>query len=119
MLRVNNSFELKCTAGLEKKISAILLDLQNRLVDRLFPFRYDNVVYLIIGQVKRAPHWGVQLRFRVVYMCRSVSQYVCHVQKCVGGITLPNMRMLEVRFGWFKPAYDIRVIHFDYMLELL
>ena len=42
MLRVNNSFELKCIAGLEKKIPATLLDLQCRLVDRLFPFRYDK-----------------------------------------------------------------------------
>ena len=42
MLRGNNSFELKCIAGLEKKISATLLDLHSRLVDRLFPFRYDN-----------------------------------------------------------------------------
>ena len=42
MLRVNNSFELKCIAGLEKKISATLLDLHSRLVDILFPFRYDK-----------------------------------------------------------------------------
>ena len=42
MLRVNNSFELKCIAGLEKKISATMLDLHGRLVDRLFPFRYDK-----------------------------------------------------------------------------
>ena len=40
MLRVNNSFELKCIAGLEKKIPATLLDLHSRLVDRLFPFRH-------------------------------------------------------------------------------
>ena len=38
----NNSFELICIAGLEKKISATLLDLHSRLVDRLFPFRYDK-----------------------------------------------------------------------------
>ena len=29
----------------------------------------------IIGRAKRAPHWGVQSRFRVV--CRSVCMYVC------------------------------------------
>ena len=27
--------------------------------------------------------------------------------------------MLKVRFGRLKPTYDTRVIHFDYMLELL
>ena len=30
---------------------------------------------------------GVQSRFRVIYICRSVGRYVCRVQKCVGGIT--------------------------------
>ena len=34
-----------------------------------------------IGRAKRAPHWGVQARFRVI--CR----YVCRVLECVGGIT--------------------------------
>ena len=29
----------------------------------------------VIGRAKRAPHWGVQSRFRVV--CRSVCMYVC------------------------------------------
>ena len=41
-LRINNSFELKYIDGLENKISATLLDLHSRLVDRLFPFRYDK-----------------------------------------------------------------------------
>ena len=49
------------------------------------------------------------------YICR----YVCRVQKCVGGITCPNARMLKVRFGQLKTTYDTRVIHFDYKLELL
>ena len=26
----------------------------------------------IIGRAKRAPHWGVQSRFRVIYICRYV-----------------------------------------------
>ena len=42
MLKVDNSFELKFIAGLEKKISATLMDLHSRLVDRLFPFRHDK-----------------------------------------------------------------------------
>ena len=34
----------------------------------------ENVVMYIIGRAKRAPHWGVQSRFRVIYMsvCMSV-----------------------------------------------
>ena len=37
----------------------------------------------IIGRAKRAPHWGVQSRFRVIY----VGMYVCRGPKSVGGIT--------------------------------
>ena len=29
-------------------------------------------VIMIVGRAKRAPHWGVQSRFRVIYMCRFV-----------------------------------------------
>ena len=49
--------------------------------------------HVIIGRAKRAPHWGVQSRFRVIYIyiyiymlsvcCMSV---VCQIN-CVGGIT--------------------------------
>ena len=39
----------------------------------------------VIGRAKRAPHWGVQSRFRVV--CRSVCMYVCRGPKSVGGNT--------------------------------
>ena len=43
-----------------------------------------------IGRAKRAPHWGVQSRFRVIYVvgmsvCRSMS-VVCQIN-CIGGIT--------------------------------
>ena len=41
----------------------------------------------IIGRAKRAPHWGVQSRFRVIYICLSVGRYVCRGPKSVGGIT--------------------------------
>ena len=30
----------------------------------------QNLYIIIIGRVKRAPHWGVQSRFRVIYMYR-------------------------------------------------
>ena len=37
----------------------------------------------IIGRVKQAPHWGVQSRFRVIYIIYvSVGWYVCRVQMC-------------------------------------
>ena len=26
----------------------------------------------LVGRAKRAPHWGVQSRFRMIYICRSV-----------------------------------------------
>ena len=31
----------------------------------------------IFGRAKRAPHWGVQSRFCVIYICMSVCRYVC------------------------------------------
>ena len=56
-----------------------------------------------IGRAKRAPHWGVQSRFRVIYIiCMYVYMYVCRyvfdclwekntkkncMLNCVGGIT--------------------------------
>ena len=42
----------------------------------------ENRGYIIIGRAKRAPHWGVQSRFRVIYVGMSDV-----VQKSVGGIT--------------------------------
>ena len=57
----------------------------------------EFTVFKIIGRAKRAPHWGVQSRFRVIYIymlsvcCMSV---VCQIN-CLGGITWPT-RMLKV-----------------------
>ena len=31
--------------------------------------------HVLIGRVKRAPHWGVQSRFRVIYICMSSIVY--------------------------------------------
>ena len=49
----------------------------------------------IIGRAKRATHWGIQSRFRVIYICvcrfvygKPYKKYVC--QKCVGEITWPK-----------------------------
>ena len=28
-----------------------------------------GTIFLVIGRAKRAPHWGVQSRFRVIYIC--------------------------------------------------
>ena len=39
------------------------------------------LVRCVIGRAKRAPHRGVQTRFRMIYM------YVCRGPKSVGGIT--------------------------------
>ena len=51
-----------------------------------------GTIFLVIGRAKRAPHWGVQSRFRVIYVymyiiyvCMSVC-LVCQIN-CVGGIT--------------------------------
>ena len=35
------------------------------------------VVIVVVGRAKRAPHWGVQSRFRVIYMC--VCACVCRM----------------------------------------
>ena len=32
---------------------------------------------VLVGRAKRAPHWGVQSRFCVIYICRYVCRYVC------------------------------------------
>ena len=44
------------------------------------------IFVLVIGRAKQAPHWGVQSRFRVIYICR----YVCRVPKYIGSIMWPK-----------------------------
>ena len=34
----------------------------------------------IIGRAKRAPHWGVQSRFRVIYIYMYICRYVSYVK---------------------------------------
>ena len=57
--------------------------------------QFIQVVNQLIGRAKRAPHWGVQSRFRILSVCRM--SVVCQIN-CVGGITWPT-RMLKVFFG--------------------
>ena len=55
-----------------------------RLLSKNLIFQY-SFVPILVGRAKRAPHWGVQSRFRVIYVCMSVC-LVCQIN-CVGGIT--------------------------------
>ena len=34
-------------------------------------------IMLVIGRAKRAPHWGVQSRFRVIYVYIYIYMYIC------------------------------------------
>ena len=36
-----------------------------------------GTIFLVIGRAKRAPHWLVKSRVRVIYICRYVCRYVC------------------------------------------
>ena len=42
----------------------------------------------VVGRAKRAPHWAVQLRFRVIYV--GLSTKILCMPKCMGGITWPK-----------------------------
>ena len=53
----------------------------------------------VIGQAKRAPHWGVQSRCRVIYIV-GMSYVVCQIY-CVGGSMWPT-HMIKVFFGWLN-----------------
>ena len=52
----------------------------------------SDTMFYIIGRAKRAPHWAVQSRFRVIYMSVCLScpkmrrrNYVCACSKSVLG----------------------------------
>ena len=49
---------------------------------------------IIIGRAKRAPHWGVQSRFRVIYIYMCVCRMSNHVESRES-----NTRMLKVSIG--------------------
>ena len=76
---------------------------------------YVHSIFGIVGRAKQAPHWGVQSRFRVIY----IYLCVCRGPKCARRITWPNTCMLKVSLGRLKPTSDTLIIHFDYMLEQL
>ena len=75
-----------------------------------------KLMKMIIGRAKRAPHWGVQSRFRVIYIymlsvCRM--SVVCQIN-CVGGITCGQRACSKSFFLAVKPVTPARVIHFLY-----
>ena len=78
---------------------------------------FFNAQKVLIGRAKRAPHWGVQSRFRVIYIYMSVC--LSCPKNAWAELLGPSTRMLKVRFGRLKPTDDTRVIHFDYKLEQL
>ena len=50
----------------------------------------------LVGRAKRAPHWGVQSRFRVIYI---IYIYVCLSYVKSRGSRESNTRMLNVSIG--------------------
>ena len=58
----------------------------------------------IIGRAKRAPHWGVQSRFRVIYIYIYVGMSVV-VQKSVGGITWAKRAHAQSQY-WAVKSYQ-------------
>ena len=59
---------------------------------------------------KRAPHWGVQSRFRVIYICRYVvcrMSVVCQIN-CVGGITYGPRACSKSFFGMDEKEAEAR-----------
>ena len=58
-------------------------------------FESGQALFLVvIGRAKRAPHWGVQSRFRVIYICRYVCCMSNHVESRES-----NTCMLKVSIG--------------------
>ena len=58
------------------------------------------MIVTVIGRAKRAPHWGVQSRFRVIYVGMSVV-----VQKSVGGITWAKRAHAQSQY-WAVKSYQ-------------
>ena len=77
-------------------------------------------------RAKRAPHWAVQLRFCMIYICRYVCRYVCWFvykkyvcRKAWAQLRGPKTHMLKVSLGQLKLTFDTRIIHFNSTLEQL
>ena len=83
--------------------SAIKRSLSSELEETVFSSTHELLMSkhhtvtlsILVRRAKRAPHWGVQSRFHMIYKGMSV---VCQIN-CVGRITWPT-RMLKVIFGW-------------------
>ena len=78
--------------------------------------KYDKKLFWfinIIGRAKRVPHWTVQSRFRVIYICQYVCRYVGlstkNTPKCVGGITWSKHAHAQGKFGVIKTY--VRAVH--------
>ena len=88
-----------------------------------YPTCNAGCMHKSLGERSEPPHWAVQSRFRVIYMYVGLSMgnpyknYVC--QNAWPELRGPNTRMLKVSFGWLKPTYDTRIIHFYCILEQL
>ena len=58
-----------------------------------------GTIFLVIGRAKRAPHWGVQSRFRVIYIyIYIIYMCVCRMSNHVESRE-SNTRMLKVSIG--------------------
>ena len=75
-----------------------------------------GVHIIIIGQAKQAPHWGVQSRFRVLYVSVCMSWYAKARRR---NYVAQKRACSKSSFGRLKPTCEARVIHFDYTLEQL
>ena len=57
-----------------------ILFLKTKRNDLARPVMGTIFLVIIIGRAKRAPHWGVQSRFRVIYVYIYVCRYVSYVK---------------------------------------
>ena len=73
----------------------------------------------LVGREKRAPHWGVQSRFRVIYICMSVGMCVClswskkRWRKYVGQTRACSKLVLCGKIGPVTPVLLISTIRYS------
>ena len=85
-----------------------------------YEFHEDCGTY-IIGRAKRAPHWGVQSRFRVIYIYMYVGMYVCCGPKSVGGNTWAKRAHAQSQYcaGKIRPVTPVLLISTVYAIAAL
>ena len=76
------------------------------------------------GRAKRTAHWGVQSRFRMIYMCLSWAKkhrqsYMAQTRACSKSVLGGKIRPVTPVLFISTIRCDTRVIYFDYMLEQL